>query len=358
MEPKSILVVHLKRVGDILLSTPLLARLRRRFPRARIDFLIYAQYADVLAGNPDLSAVVAYDPARPWTLPALARAGHYDWVIDLLGNGASAWACALSGARRRVAFESRYPRFVHNLRVSKPERPMYAALQKNLLLDAALSAESLVPAEDNSRDPRPRFPVDERRREGWGSTIAATFGDAAGPLIVMSPTSRRATRKWSADGFARLARLLTERVHARVLCVWGPGEQEDAAAIVRAAANPSVKLAPPLPEIMDLAAVLSHAACSVGNCNGTRHVATAVRTPTVTIHMSSDPRVWNPPGPGGVGYHADHAVVRVEDLHCIGCQSNVCRYALECARDLSPETVLAAVEKMLSRRGYPTGARA
>ena len=51
-DPQRILVVSLKRLGDVLLTTPVVKEIRGRFPRARIDFLVYPEFAEILTGNP------------------------------------------------------------------------------------------------------------------------------------------------------------------------------------------------------------------------------------------------------------------------------------------------------------------
>jgi heptosyltransferase-3 len=59
-----ILVVALRRLGDVLLTTPLVRSLRRAWPDARIDMLVFADTAPILAGNPDVDAVIEV-PQRP-----------------------------------------------------------------------------------------------------------------------------------------------------------------------------------------------------------------------------------------------------------------------------------------------------
>jgi len=59
-----ILVVTLRRLGDALFATPLIASLRRAFPRSVIDVLVFEDTAGILAGNPDIDRIVTM-PSRP-----------------------------------------------------------------------------------------------------------------------------------------------------------------------------------------------------------------------------------------------------------------------------------------------------
>lgn len=351
MTPRRILVIHLKRVGDILLATPLLAELRELYPQACIDFLVYQEYASVLLGNPDIDHLLVYSKKKPWTLPGLVRRGKYDWVIDLLADGASAWACFFSGAPKRIAFENRYPGFIHNVRVPKSATPMYSpALKLHLLSEATalMGGAKIDPKKLRADSSRLKLTPPRERVEKWRAWLASDGPKGAGPIVVMSPTSRRNTRRWRADGFAEVAKRLAAERGARVLCLWDAGERAEAEKVVALAASPSVALAPRLNDVQDLAAFVSLADVVVGNCNGTRHVAVALNVPGVTVHMSSDPFSWNPPNPDGPGFHPRWPVVRNDALKCIPCQSNVCAYNMECSTELPASRVFDAAVGLLA----------
>ena len=69
--PSRILVISLRRIGDLLLTTPLIRSLRRAWPDSEIDVLVFANTAGILAGNPDINRVIAM-PQRP-TMAESAR---------------------------------------------------------------------------------------------------------------------------------------------------------------------------------------------------------------------------------------------------------------------------------------------
>src|SRR5262249_25855159 len=63
-DPSRILVISLRRIGDLLLTTPLIRSLRRAWPNAEIDVLVFANTAGIVEGNPDINRVIAM-PSRP-----------------------------------------------------------------------------------------------------------------------------------------------------------------------------------------------------------------------------------------------------------------------------------------------------
>jgi heptosyltransferase-3 len=80
-----VLVVALRRLGDVLLTTPLIRSIKRAFPAASIEALVFAGTEGILAGNPDLAGVIAI-PQRPGageTLALLRRlARRYDIALS------------------------------------------------------------------------------------------------------------------------------------------------------------------------------------------------------------------------------------------------------------------------------------
>src|SRR5262249_47011222 len=80
-----ILVVSLRRIGDLLLTTPLVRSVRRAWPDAAIDMLAFGSAAGIVKGNPDIDRVIAI-PARPsvgQTFALLARLWkRYDLAIS------------------------------------------------------------------------------------------------------------------------------------------------------------------------------------------------------------------------------------------------------------------------------------
>ena len=80
-----ILVVALRRLGDVLFATPVIASLRRAFPQAAIDVLVFADTAGILAGNPDIDRVIAMPPrpsVRQGLALALRVAKRYDLAVS------------------------------------------------------------------------------------------------------------------------------------------------------------------------------------------------------------------------------------------------------------------------------------
>jgi heptosyltransferase-3 len=103
-----ILVVALRRIGDVLLTTPLIRSLRHAWPDATIDALVFADTTGILRGNPDLSSIVAM-PAQPTVLQSLTLAARlwrkYDLAISTQSGDRPTFFASVAGRIRVGLFK-------------------------------------------------------------------------------------------------------------------------------------------------------------------------------------------------------------------------------------------------------------
>jgi len=346
--PKKILVIMLRRIGDVLLTIPAARALSRLHPGAQVDILVEPPCHELLRGAPGLSRVLVYgrgttgagergDSPTESLLPnyiywmRLVRRERYDMVVDFMGNPRTAVLTRVSGAPLRAGPGHVSHRWAYSHLMRQPGHTCYSALEKIRML------RSLGLKPDES-EPIPCLSPDAPDLVFAEKNLPA--GEAA--WIALMPASRRETRRWPAEHYAALGRKLVESHAVRPLVLWGPGERALAERIA-AGIGPSALLSPRTRTLRELAGLLSRCLMAISNCNGPRHIATALGVPTLAIHGSSDPAAWNPPADPLFPY------IRKEGLDCIGCRSNRCVHALECLRGLSPDAVFAAAERLLAR---------
>jgi ADP-heptose:LPS heptosyltransferase len=322
--PERILVVQLRRLGDVILTTPALSALKKKYPDAKLDFLVEAPGAEAVAGHPAIDEILVYDAkgalgALRWAWKIRAR--RYDWVIDFLANPRTALLTALSKAKVRAGPAHVRRPGAYNHKMIQSPKTCYAALEKVRWL----SGLGVTPAD------APALP----------QLFLAKRPSEIANVVGLVPPSRRITRAWPAASYARLGRLLRDKHGCELKVFWGPGEKALADEVVRGI-GAGASAIPETRTIAELAGQLAACRVVVSNCAGPKHVAVALGVPTVTIHGSSDPAAWTP-------VHPEHRFVRLEELSCIGCGLNECPYHLECMRQLPPERVLPAVEELLAR---------
>lgn len=327
-----ILVIQLRQIGDVLLSTPVLRALRTAYPDSHLAFLAETSPGRVLQGNPLLDELIL----RPrhatwreqWQLVRHLRRQRFTLVIDLIGNPRSAVLTRLSGAPHRLAF-ARFPRsLLYTMLVSHhAPAPEYTVAKRLRLLEPlGIQATDLTPM-------LPHTPHEQAEVARFLNTHAITPQDL---LICIDPTHHVPTRQWPGASFSALADLLHTRLRARVVLLWGPGEEAYVQHIAAAAAARPVLI--PAWGLQTLAALLARADLFIGCNSAPLHVAVSQRIPTLTIMGSTLSVNWIPPTP-------EHRAV-LAGLPCQPCEQNHCGPPLNiaCLRTLTPETVFAAVE--------------
>jgi ADP-heptose:LPS heptosyltransferase len=292
--PHRILLIQLRALGDVILTTPALRVLKRHYPDAAIDFVANPAPAEALTNNPNLSRLLVY-PYSPRDAVGLGRfilqlrKNRYDLAVDFLGTPATALMTLGCGAKIRVGYSLRLRRFAYTHRETGYRGDIYNALTKFSLL------KSLGIEEEESRTeifipPEAEIWAQERFRELGLSESTSSWEGAS--VIALAPKAKRPARQWLPERFAEVADSLQAKGH-RILILWGPGEEEFARSV-----GSRMRLAPviaPRASLLQSAALLRRCRLLIGNCGGSRHIAAAVGTATLTVHGPTDPRVWTPP---------------------------------------------------------------
>ena len=327
-----ILVIQFRQIGDVLLSTPVLRALRQHYPQSYMAFLTEPSPGRVLQGNPYLDAVIIRPRhttwRQQWQLWRQIRRQRFDLVIDLIGNPRSALLTYLSGAKHRLAF-ARLPRsLLYTLLVQHDHPfPEYTVAKRLRLLEPlGIQATELTPT----------LTYTQREQDAVATFLRAQTIAPDDLLICIDPTTPVPTRRWPGEYFSALADLLSERLGARVVLLWGPGEEAQVQAIAAAARSRPALI--PAWGLDTLAALLARVDLLVGCNSAPLHIAVSQGTPTLTIMGATRSVSWVPPAP-------QHRAV-LAGLPCQPCEKNVCGPPLNiaCLRTLTVETVFAAVQ--------------
>jgi ADP-heptose:LPS heptosyltransferase len=332
-----ILVIQFRQIGDVLLSTPVLRALRSAYPRSYIAFLTEPSPGRVLQGNPLLDEVIIRP--RPstwrqqWHLLRHIRHRRFALVIDLMGNPRSAILSRLSGARHRLAF-AHFPRSLLYTILVTPHHPVpeYVVTTRLRLLQ---------PLGIHATDFTPTLPYTQGDQDIVTTFLRAHTITPQECLVCIDPTHHVPTRQWPGTHFSALVDLLSERLGARVLLLWGPGEKAQVQAIAAAAHSQPILI----PEwgLHTLSALLAQTDLFIGCNSAPLHIAVSQDIPTLTIMGATLSVNWIPPEPR-------HRAV-FAGLPCQPCEKNFCGPPLNiaCLRTLTVDTVFAAVQACLPR---------
>ena len=284
--PDRVLLVRIDdRVGEALLTTPLMTTLQAMSPTVRVDVLVHRKVARVLSGHPAAGEVIAFDRRRIWLgawAPGIRalRARRYRLVVDCANWDApsvtSALVSRLIGHQAVVVGPGVWP--VSLLQsVSVPSLPgtRSEVLQRLHLLS---------PLERYQPSARLSF----RSPEFTASLRAFLEARAARPLAVVNPGGRLGWRRIRPEAFGAAARALLEAGRTPVI-TWGPGEEPLARAVTALA--PGSEMAPPT-NLDELAALMRAAQLTVCNNTGPMHLSVALGVPTLGLFLRMEMGRW------------------------------------------------------------------
>jgi len=352
-DPRRILLVQLDHLGDAIISTVMLAALRRRYPQARIEVLASAWNREVFQSAAEVDRVYvsrvnrfARGPRLPlawiastfwWGL--VLRRRKIDLGIDVRGEFPLALLLWLTGARRRLGWNCGGGRFLlTDSPAFVPGRPEVASRWAQL-------AELGIAAPQSGRSGEPRFHAGDEARQMVRRELAqlAREHPAAERRVVVHVGAGTPAKQWPIEHWQALLSRLVTRYAAQVVLVGSATDRIIARAILGPGGWPGVVDWTGRLRLVELAALLEESDLLVGADSAPAHLAAAVAAPVVVLFSgTNDPGQWQPAG--------DRVCVIRHEVACQPCHRQRCRFeGHPCLRRLSPDRVLAAIEQLLSR---------
>jgi lipopolysaccharide heptosyltransferase I len=314
-----ILIIKPSSLGDVVHALPAVNLIRRRFPDARISWLIKDSLISLLKKCPVIDERIKFrrdDYAKFPTLLWRLRRERFDVVIDLQGLFRSGLMAGATRAPRRIGLADAREgaQWFYNEIIPVPRAH---AVDRYLLAAKHLGCET-APIE---------FPLGI-------PTQMPTEG-----LIAVNPSARWKTKLWGDDKFAELVRqlpskrvVLTGSVADRLRCNFIAQDRRNVAGGT---------------DLYELAELYSRCSVVITNDSGPMHIAAAVGTPVVAIFGPTDPALTGP-------YGKQHVVLR-SGIPCSPCMKDHCTHTprMECMQKVTVEQVLAAVKPFIegSARG-------
>ena len=282
---QSVLVIRPDRLGDVVLSTPVYQTLKKAFPHLHISVLVDSGQAELLADNPNISQVFAFDPKRPLNAFRQLRDEQFDLALTLNKKfSATATFFALcSGAKIRVGYDHPENAWAHNIRVPLEGPPRHES-ENNLDLLRALGIEEI------QSQPRLYFNSAETRK--IADLMQQYRPTREQPVVMVKSGTRIAKWGWRWEKFQTVIERLLELDKAQVWLVNGPGEEAELqTAIANMQRKPQLL---PLLSAKELALLMQE--CDVLLCNhtGIMHLASAVDKPVCVIFKHGEIKRWGP----------------------------------------------------------------
>ena len=342
--PQRILVIRLDRIGDVVLSTPVLQALRQQFPHAFIAMMVRPACQEVVEGNPYVNEVIVYEKEgiHRSVLRTIRFAHHlmryqFGTALVLHPSNRSHWIPWLARIPVRIGYHRKCGWLLtHRVPHRKQEGDKHEALYTLELL-SPFGIE--VPPH-----PRPFVPVAPRAVNRVEALLAQSAVSPADQIVAIHPSASCVSKRWMPERFAQVADRLSETCGVRICLVAGDSDMRFAEAVVHAMGHPALNFAGQL-SVGELAALLRRCRLLISNDSGPVHMAAAVGTPVVDLfgrnQRGLSPLRWGPLGDGHVVLH--------KEVGCVTCLAHNCDIEFLCLTSLSVEEVYRAAISVLER---------
>jgi lipopolysaccharide heptosyltransferase II len=316
---KRILVITLSNVGDVILTTPVIATLAREFPDSRIDVMVGPAGKEVFDKDPRVFKLIIYDKHMPISakrrLQLKLKKLRYDVVVDLKNTVFP----LLIGPRYRTATIQRFPSNVihsidkhlhrlHALGIAEPERRPYIHISE----EDAVFVSKLMKDENMS-----------------------------GALVLMNPGAKSHLKRWKPEGFAAVADRLIDECGSDIAFI-GLKEDEPIVDDIMNRMKHKCHNLVNRTNIRQLADLLKRSKLIITNDSAPLHLGCAVGTKVLALFGPTDPKKYGPIG--------EFDEVINKNLNCSPCESATCACNYECLRSVEADEVFEAAKMMIE--GY------
>lgn len=335
-----ILVCRTDRLGDVILTLPVLTNLRLAGRLAHIAFLGTEYSRKIVQDNPYLDEFIAYDPGGRhagffglFTLAGELRRAKFDTVLHVFPRFKVSLAAFLAGIKRRIGPATRWYSFLYNTKLDIHR----SQVEKHEL---EYNLEYLAPLKVPVKDTKIRLWLGSKDRKY--ASVFFKENKLSGKVVAVHPGGASGSMyNWNIARYSELINLLQEKLKVKVLLVEGKDEEDLSRRLLS-----RVKHRPPLlsgkADLRQLGAVLEKVAVLISKNTGTMHTAAAVGTPTISffspVFVISEKR-WGPWGNKGI-------IMKPKIAECKICSGENCIYH-DCMDTIKVAEVIKKVRQFI-----------
>lgn len=322
---EKILVIRLSSLGDVLLTTPVLRALRKKYPSSQIDFLVKPQYKDAVEYNPNINQVFEYTGQSK--LFKELKSSKYDVVIDLQNNLRS----------RIITFKLRTK--VYRFKKKTIKKFLLVKFKINLL-------KNFGPIPKRYAEVVPNLLLDEKGLEIFlpqkHQYEISLEEENDNYFIGFCPGSRHFTKRWPAEYFVELGLKLL-RDNYKIVLFGGKDDKEICSKIWELIPG-SINFQND-DNLLITSSLMKYCKLIVTNDSGLMHAASAVGVPVLVLFGSSVKEF------GFAPYKTKSLIIENETLSCRPCshigKEKCPKKHFKCMKDLTPQFIYEKLQQFL-----------
>lgn len=339
-EVKNILVIELKRIGDILVATPTFRALKKNFLNANIDIVVPPGMEEVLYGNLNINKILVWDRDKikenyPIYLQQIKN--KYDLAV-ILHNGTYQVSKLLKEANilyrigcTRVGLSE--PKGYFLTKQLLPDRKLKHKIEDNLDVLKLINI-------NNVEDKSPEAYV-SKEADLWVKQKFKEHKINNKDFIVVFSVVSWTHPTWFKERFAELADKLIEEYKAKIIFVGTEKEKEFIFSIKELMKHKNNYWLGQT-SIQQLFAIIKNSNLVVGMDSGLTNIAAAFKTPVIALFGAGDKTIWAP--------YSQNSISIQKDEVCTACMKSECKWKgernLECMKAITVDDILNTVEKL------------
>jgi ADP-heptose:LPS heptosyltransferase len=295
---RSIAILRTDRIGEVLLATPVIEALKKKFPKARISFVTSSYSIDIVFDRTDLSNIITFDtiPKSPPLIKAFTLADklkriNCDMAIVLNPHKVLHLGVFLAGIKYRVGFDRKWG-FLLNIKTkdTRGQAEMHEVAYNLRLLRLIDIYEENIP---------PFIPVLSKSSYYVSGLLEQSGITGRKKIIVVHPGSSNPSKMFPVDKFKAVIKLLVETGESDIVII-GSRDEKALALKLEEGFGSNVHNLSGLFTLRKLCALLKRADLFITNDNGPMHIAAAVGTKVLALFnkdaVGSNPLRWGPYG--------------------------------------------------------------
>jgi ADP-heptose:LPS heptosyltransferase len=295
MTPRRILIIRPDRIGDVVLTTPLIRAVKQSFRNSFVAVMVGSYTAPLLENNPHVDLIITDDPVgkdsgQPgfWRQVSRLRQLHFDTGLMPLPRERHAWMMFLAGINKRVGVGTKLYQVLTGMKSVSRHKYIPLRHEADYVMDLGrfigVTGEDLIPELFVSQE-----------EKDFGKTIYTHYGfDFTKPIIGINPGSNKSSPNWSVDKYVLLVEQLSK--YFQVFVNVGPKISGLEHHFGQTSKNIFVYAPKDLRELIGLCV---HLSVLVSPSTGTMHIASALKIPTVSLFCpltACSPMLWGPLG--------------------------------------------------------------
>jgi ADP-heptose:LPS heptosyltransferase len=340
---KRVLVIGPSNIGDAILTSGVIAAIHTRYPEAHLTLVVGERAQALFSDDPRIHTLVDADlfdfPVGRLKL-ALALWRYQPHVVVDLRHTLYPFLLKPLGAWRYLrqppkTLSHMRDRHLWKLRAQVPDMASSLPQPSTSTAQGQRSPTGSADATDGTSlwfTAKDTAHVDGLQKR-WHL-------DGARRFVLICPGARSHIKRWTAEGFARVADRLITEAHAQVVFSGEPNEESIVEEILGQMDQPAYS-AVGLVTIRQLGVLMRRAHLVITNDSASLHLASCLQVPTVAIFGPTDATKYGPTS-------TQRRTIR-RSLFCAPCEQSVCRFSHECMRFIAPDEVCHAAIELLGR---------